>query len=386
MHLSVGIVAGVLLTLTGLTGSMLVFGDEIDGLLNPALLQVEPRADRVPLDTIVSGIHTAFPDRPIDRIHLASEPGSSLEACFAEGQEPACVYADPYTGAQLGTRVPARSLKGRVFLFHRRLLSGAVGETIVGIEGALLIVLSASGVMLWMSGRRPIVRWPSISATTPYARRHNWHRLVGFTALPLLLLIATTGMAMVFRPTFEGTVNRLASSATPRPPTLSPAASTALPSLDAVLQTVKRTAPDAEPTYVILPASPAAPLALRARMRGEWLPKGRSFVYLDPSTGTIIRIDDARKAAPGYRAGNVLYPLHVGLLGGWPTRLMHCLVGLAPAFLCWTGTLMAWRRLFPRRGRAPRRSSAMAAQAPPRPAGEISASSAPATAVPRRSL
>lgn len=348
-HLSLGVAAGVLMSLTGLTGSLLVFGDEIDRLLNPALLRVKPDAQRVPLDKVMIDLRSAFPDRRIDRIHLAYEPESSLEVCFAEGADPSCVYVNPYTGARLGVRVPTLAFKGQLLSFHRRLFSGGVGETIVGVEGALLIALSLTGLLLWAHARRPVWRRRPSMTVTPFVRRFDLHRLTGLCALPLLLLLAATGTAMIFRPTFEATLNRLASSPMPSPPSV-PATTIGTPlSLDAILRTIRMTVPDAEPTYVILAASPIAPLAVRARMRGEWLPKGRSFIYVHPHTGGILRTDNALESPIGYRTGNALYPLHVGLLGGMPTRVLQSLVGLTPAMLCWTGTLMSWRRVFPKR-------------------------------------
>lgn len=345
LHLGIGVAAGGLMSLTGLTGSLLVFGDEIDRLLNPALLRVQPGVQRASLDMVLADVRSSFPDRRIDRIHLAYEPESSLEACFAGGADPSCVYVNPYTGARLGVRIPTRSFKGQLFSFHRRLFSGMVGETIVGVEGALLIALSLTGLSLWTYARRPVSHWRPWTAAKPYARRLDLHRVVGLCALPLLLLLAATGTAMVFRPTFEGTLNWLASSPMPGPPSVPATAAGAPISLDAILRTIRTTIPDAEPTYVILPASPSTPLAVRARMRGEWLPKGRSFIYVHPQTGAILRADNALRSPPGYRAGSALYPLHVGLLGGMPTRVIQCLVGLIPAILCWTGTLMSWRRL-----------------------------------------
>ena len=153
LHLAVGVTAGVMITLTGVTGSVLVFGEEIDRALNPALLRVEPGAERVPIDTVVDRVGSSYPDRRIDRIHLAHEPDVSLEVCFAEGPEPSCVYANPYTGTLLGMRVPAYSFKGRLFSFHRRLFAGRAGERIVGLLGILLAVLSVTGLILWTRAR-----------------------------------------------------------------------------------------------------------------------------------------------------------------------------------------------------------------------------------------
>ena len=178
-HLGIGVIAGLLMSLTGLTGSVLVFGDEIDRLLNPALLRVQRGVGQVSLDTVMLDVQSVFPDRRINRIHLANEPESSLEVCFAEGSDPSCVYVNPYTGATLGVRVPTLSVKGQLFSFHRRLFSGVTGETIVGLEGGLLVALSITGLSLWSHARRPVWRRRSAATATPYVRPFDLHRLVG---------------------------------------------------------------------------------------------------------------------------------------------------------------------------------------------------------------
>lgn len=346
LHIAIGAVAGLMLTLTGATGSVLVFGEEIDRALNPSLLRVEPRQQRASLDHLIADVRATFPNRRIDRIQLPSEPHASVELCFAEGKEPSCAYADPYTGAQLGIRVPQHSFRGRLFSFHRRILAGRTGERIVGVEGVLLLALAVSGLTLWVRLRRPPNPWRSTPASAAYVRRHDWHRAVGLLGMPWLVVIAATGTAMTFRPTFEGTLNRLASARTLPPPSVPASASATHPSADAALRAVAHAVSNAMPTSVMFPASPTAPLAVRARMRGEWLPKGRSVIYLDPSTAEILRVDNAFASPLGYRMGSWLYPLHVGLVGGVMTRVLQCLVGLTPAALCWTGTLLAWRRSF----------------------------------------
>lgn len=220
---------------------------------------------------------------------------------------------------------------------------------IVGIEGALLIFLSLTGLILWTDARRPVWRRRSSAVASPYVRRFELHRCVGLCALPVLLLLAATGTAMSYRPTFEGTLNRLGSRRMGDPPVVRSASSAGAISLDAVLRRLRASSPDAQPTAVILPASPTAALTVRARMPGEWLAKGRSFIYVDPHTGALIRTDSALESPLGQRIGSALYPLHVGLIGGMPTRLLHFFLGLAPAVLSWTGTLLWWRRVVRKR-------------------------------------
>lgn len=81
---------------------------------------------------------------------------------------------------------------------------------------------------------------------------------------------------------------------------------------------------------------------MRFKQAAELHPNGRSIVYLDPQTWNIIRVEDALRAPLGTRVANLMYPLHVGRLGGVFTRVLLVFVGLVPALLFLTGLLM-WR-------------------------------------------
>ncbi|NUQ19568.1 MAG: PepSY domain-containing protein, partial [Gemmatimonadaceae bacterium] len=70
LHRWLGVAAGVLLVVTGLSGSVLVFRREIDAALNPRLLRAEPAASRVPLQRILNGVRRQYPDVPPTRVRM----------------------------------------------------------------------------------------------------------------------------------------------------------------------------------------------------------------------------------------------------------------------------------------------------------------------------
>lgn len=79
LHRYIGVMLGLLLVLIGLTGSLLVFGNEIDRFLNLQLLQVTPQGQRVSIghlapannsDLFHSGNLTATPDQNLEPQHL----------------------------------------------------------------------------------------------------------------------------------------------------------------------------------------------------------------------------------------------------------------------------------------------------------------------------
>ncbi|PKD39875.1 hypothetical protein CWO84_13110 [Methylomonas sp. Kb3] len=65
IHLWLGLLAGSVLLIAGLTGSIITFWQELDAVLNPALHQVSAAAEGVasyrPLDEIIAAADSAMP-------------------------------------------------------------------------------------------------------------------------------------------------------------------------------------------------------------------------------------------------------------------------------------------------------------------------------------
>jgi uncharacterized iron-regulated membrane protein len=345
LHMYLGLVIGLLLAMIGLTGSVIVFGEEIDRSLNPQLLRVEERNERASAQSMLEAVRQAYPGEKLSRIRLPHEADDSAEICFEAKHNPRCVYVDPYSATILGERVPAQSFKGRVVSLHRRLLSGETGETIIGICGLLLLTLSVSGLVLWWPGRKSSSRRLRIKrGGGSYRTNFDLHRIVGVCAMLFLAVNAATGAAMVFRPTFEKTLNRFSSSsaqtARVEKPVSTPIEATAPLSLDDALSRARAAMPDAVITSVNLPATPTAPYVVRQRQSSEWHPSGRTLVYLDQYSGAVLRLENPHSAPAGTRAGNNLFPIHTGRLGGFATRVLLVLVGFTPALLFTTGFMM----------------------------------------------
>ena len=346
LHKYAGLSVGLLLAMSGLTGALLVFGDELDSLLNPALLHVEARgAAHAPVQKMLDAAQQVYPQEKAARIRLPRDEQSSCEICFAARENPRCVYLDPYDGRVLGTRVPAHSLKARVISLHRRLLSGETGETIIGVCGLLLLAMSLSGLFLWWPGRRNLARgWKINWRGSTYRINYDLHRLTGICVMLFLMVNAMTGAAMVFRPSFEGLLNRFdgAPNNPPAKPVSHPDPMLQTLSTDEILRRAEAALPNAVPTIVTLPAAAAATFNVRLRQAGELHPSGRSIVYLDQYSGEVRLVENAFQAPLGTRAGHNLYPIHVGQWGGRLTRVIQVAVGLTLPLLFCTGLLM-WR-------------------------------------------
>jgi uncharacterized iron-regulated membrane protein len=354
LHRYLGLIAGSVLVVSGLTGSALVFRSEIDAALNPELLRVTPRETRAPLQVMVDRVVSDYPTDPLPaRIRMPARPGGTLE--FWMGAAPdRYVYTDPHTGAVLGARKPTEFLTGWLFLLHSHMLSGELGNKLAGTAALILVALSISGIIAWWPRRAPWKAWAQWRAALVVKRRSgskrltfDLHRTLGFYASVLLLIAGTTGASLVFPEQFGRAAHILmgthpAAAAVVRP---QPAVGRAAPSLplDTLLAIAERAQPGGVISYLYLPTRPGETFRVRKRLPGEKHPTGNSFVHVDPATGQVLAVEDGTRAPRGARLYSILYPLHIGVLGGTATRLLAVLVGLTLPTLAITGALV-WRR------------------------------------------
>lgn len=341
IHLYLGLTAGLLFALTGLTGSLLVFGEEIDASLNPRLLRVEPKNARVSISVVEENVRAVFPGDKIYRIKMPLEPADVYEF-WMNANGDLRVYVNPYSGEITGSRVFSRTFRGFLFNLHTQLLSGETGKSIVGAAAFLFLVIGISGIVLWWRGLRHIKRGLTINLKSNWKRiSFDAHHAVGFFAFVFLSISAFTGIHLVFNQPFERTVNWLTGTANRQPAPVSLVRNETKPlTLGEIQNLSSRTWSEAETTWIYPPANSAAAFMVRKKFPAENHPSGKSFVYFDQYTGAILRAENALEVPPATRAVNNLYPLHIGRIGGVFTKVLQVGVGLTPLILLLTGFLM----------------------------------------------
>jgi len=350
LHLYGGLALGGLLIVISVSGSALVFKDTLDRWLRPDLLRVEPAAERVGLNRVVDAVQAAHPEAVPRLIEMPFDETAPLTVWLAEDNTH--VYVDPHRGAVLGSRAPDEGVMNTISHLHIDLLAGETGLLLVGITGLLLVVLTITGLVLWWP-RRLKGLWNALRIAWRHGvLRFNYdlHRAGGFYTTLFVLLTALTGSAFAFYPTTQQLIGTVTASEPwpPAPPTVeAPADSTRMPAAldyDAALETALDRLPGAEPSFVYMPQSSTAPLTVRVRTPPEWHPNGRSFVHLHPTNMSILRVDDAREAPGGAQFLQTFYPLHVGAVGGLLVAWLYVILGLAPAILSVTGTIIWYKR------------------------------------------
>lgn len=367
LHRYAGLGAGLLVAVLGVTGSVLVYGAEIDRALNPDLLSVRPAGERIGPGGALAAFREADTGVRPDLLRMPREPTDPYvfhgpDRGGTDGGGRRAVYVDPYRGEVLGSRQEHAGLVGVLFRLHANLMAGMAGRQAVGWSGVVLLLLCVTGVVVWWPRlgrlRRFLealgVRWRASGRRTNY----DLHRAGGAWTLPYLALLALTGSGLVFYGT-AGDLLNAATGSEPMPPApasaVAAADTTDTPvdrqpdALDRAWREARTALPDARFSFVYLPTAPDGALGFRGRDPSELHPNGRSFVWLDRWTGKLIRVDDAASADVGPKLLHAAYPLHIGAFDLGPidarwVRLLWALLGLVPAALLMTGFLVWWWR------------------------------------------
>ncbi len=259
----------------------------------------------------------------------------------------ASVMVDPYSGAYLAEATRWRRAFDVLLDLHRTLGLGEPGKKVVGCAALVVVILVGTGVVIALPrtlrrwGRHLLIPRQSRGAAGAYA----WHRMLGWWVAPVITLSALTGLVWAFDWT-RGLLDVLTrSAALPPPPAVAVAAGEPPLGIDAVLAQGRALAGDAVHVRLYAPRPGGA-------WRVEWMPPDSRFIsqrsrsYFHPTTGELLQHIPFAENSRGERLSRFAYPVHTGLILGWPTQFVMFSGALGLAALAGTGAwlFMARRR------------------------------------------
>ena len=340
IHTWIGIISGLFLSVIGLTGSVILFRADFERAALPrsAGAEMEHRAG---LDDIARELSNVRPEFHIRRVYLPAQPGQPyIVQVQSAGKRSERIALDASNGKILATIQPGW-VDWMVDL-HRNLLSGPTGRSIVGGFGIVLFTLSATGLLMWLTGARNWRAWISVRRRGSSTRfQYELHRASGLWAYAFLALISFTGIELAYPNAFRNAVQSLTGkSTTVRAPRDVHAAAT-LP-LSEYIQIGRRAIPDGEPVELRLPEPGKGPVDLRLYRPGDLSPSG-NHVYIQPASGAVLMVDRVVDRRMGARFLASMSPLHYAQFGGVTFKIVWSIFGLTPLVLFVTGLLYWWR-------------------------------------------
>lgn len=373
-HLWLGLSLGLLLSIYGITGSILVFYEEIDEWLSSELLIVKPpehSATYQPLAAIFEAGHKAMPTQA--KHSFATYPRNE-QAAFklryavtAAGgvHEMWQVAVDPYTAQVTGKRLLERSdsvipqtFIDFIFKLHYALLikSHEVSTVAVGLSGALLIISVLTGLIIWW----PLTgRWRqalTIKRKASVERLHyDLHKTAGFYTALIMVPVLFSGIYMVLPHNvvpvlelFSPVTYRYWFHSTP------PGGDNQTIGMDEAVAIAQSRYPTGRPHFIY--GAPEPTKTYTVCQNGVDAPGSllqRRCVVMDRYSGKILDVDDPTIGTVGEVFTQWQWPLHSGQAFGMTGRILVFLAGLACPVLFITG-LIRW--LQKRRAKRTKRS------------------------------
>jgi uncharacterized iron-regulated membrane protein len=269
------------------------------------------------------------------------------------------IYLNPYDGTVLGTKVGlSNSDRAMAYIhqIHLRLVPdpqsaptlAAAGKIIVSWVGLILLLMVASGLLLWLRDQRLTLKFKATNFKVPWYRTfHEAHQAIGIYASLFLIVASFTGILIGFSfgEKFFYFITR-----SPLPPRMQAIGSTivhgATPIMaDQVLDIARRALPGATPSVLVRPLRTAGSYTVLMRVPEETSEAVHSSVTIDQFSGKVLGVRDYRTEPAGYRAVRFNRSIHTGDIFGLTSHIILSLSSFAVFAMVVTGFVIWWKKL-----------------------------------------
>jgi len=359
IHLYLGLFAGAVFILIGLTGSLLTFGSTLDAWLNPEVITVPVAKENTlkSLDDIVAaGLQALPPNGKVLDLTFPRHPDLAFQLWFEQpslkptDSERHQIFINPYTGAVTGQRLlidferPWRDpLMDFILRFHYSLALGSTGMTVVGFIGLALLFSVLTGLILWWPNPGKLKKALTIKrCASPERRNFDLHKTFGFYTACILLFLILSGVYLIFPDYGRGLVSVFSPVAEPWPVYQStvPKINKSPISLAEVKAITEARFPDGEYRWIVFPQDKKDVYLVGKRETHEVNQKiPYRSLWIDQYSGKILHVRENRTATAGDIFEQWLYPLHTGEAFGLTGQSIILITGLVPLLLYVTGVI-----------------------------------------------
>ncbi|MCG8443594.1 MAG: PepSY domain-containing protein [Caulobacterales bacterium] len=349
VHQWVGLKLSILLSFVLLTGTLAVFGHEIDWLMRPGM-RVAPASAQGAMNwpAIAEAVARHAPEARIATVDAPLDRGFAARAAIvtADGGR-RLLFAHPATGAVQGDYSwwsAQRILRN----MHRHLfMPTAIGVPIVSSLSILLVVSLATSFVVykkWWRGFFKPVRLRD--ARTAFG---DVHRLAGVWSLWFLALMAATGLwylaeAMGARAPAHPSADIPATELTTRE---------AATALAAGLRSARAAFPELSVTRVVFPTTQSGAFVFQGDHEAVLVRPRSNAVWVSAATGQAVLVTDGAQLNVHQRISEMADPLHFGTFGGLWTKLIWFAFGAAMTALSLSGAAIYSLRLAKARREGP---------------------------------
>jgi uncharacterized iron-regulated membrane protein len=348
IHSYAGLITGIFLLLIGLTGSLLVFREEIDKKIYPSANYVKVGSSQISLDSMYRIIVHRYPK--LDGIGITGipeQPNESYEFRLYQNDGNIHTYdlylvnIDPYTGQIVREgwyRNIAVGFMHWILQVHFSFQWGVPGLLLTAILALSMILSIVTGMIIYRKYIWSVISFKvRINTKNRYTFFSTTHRIIGVWALFFNLVIFFTGF-WLNKFAFDPDIWKAKSIAAKQNTIIDK-------NIDTLINQTIQIQP-MHHLYVAVPTRPHKKLIVYGEIVGQssFFGKELNKVVTDVQSGKIVEMNNAKNASFTDRMESLVFPLHAGTFGGIYVKILYVLIGLTPGFLSLTGFLLWYRK------------------------------------------
>jgi uncharacterized iron-regulated membrane protein len=195
LHLWTGIGVGLYVLLVSVTGSIIVYRNELYRAATPDPIILAESGPLLTDEELESAAARAHPGFRIVRIIRARNPSQAVSIALRSDSDSRDRLFNPYTGADVGDSVPLSIwLVSKLIELHDDLLAGRTGRRLNGLGAVLLLILAFTGIIVWWPGIKTWRRSLIVPRRVGW-QRFTWHlhSAIGFWSLGFIVLFGLSG-------------------------------------------------------------------------------------------------------------------------------------------------------------------------------------------------
>jgi len=195
IHMWSGIGIGLYVLMISITGSILVYRNELYVAATRDPIIVAGSGPQLTDDQLKSAATRAYPGYTISDVSRGRNLDEAVRIALDGPTSSKRRLFNPYTGEDLGNSEPLGIWAvSKLLELHDDLLAGETGRNVNGIAAVLVLLLASTGIVVWWPGIKTWRRNLIVHRKVGW-RRLTWelHSMIGFWTLGFIVLFALSG-------------------------------------------------------------------------------------------------------------------------------------------------------------------------------------------------
>ena len=211
VHLWSGVILGLYVLMISVTGSVLVYSNELFRAASAKPVLTKGTGPRLSDAQLMEAAKRIYPAYRVAHLGRASDPDQAVDVRLQRGQEIQHRLFDPRTGQDLGNAIPVGiQLISWLMDLHDNLFGGPTGRRVNGVAAAALLAIGFTGIVIWWPGKKTWRR----SLKVPLRARGKgivWHlhSMVGFWSFGFFVVFMVSGIYLGFPDQVQDLADRI---------------------------------------------------------------------------------------------------------------------------------------------------------------------------------